>query len=98
MKKEQVENRRLNSMAALSLTPTHRAPSSCGICGCDDVDIDYVEDFFAPGEGAAFALGECPRCDHRWTRPLQRPRRREAQNAVTVPLLRAPLDSIPNAA
>ena len=87
-------------MAALSLTLTHHTLPSCGICGCDEVDVDYVEDFSAPRQGAAFALelGECPRCDHRWTRPLRLPSRREAQNDVALRVLSAPVDAIPNAA
>ncbi len=87
-------------MAALSFTPTHHALPSCGVCGCDHVDVDYVEDSFPPREGTASALelGECPRCEHRWTRPLRLPSRREAQNEAAVRVLRAPIDSIPNAA
>ncbi len=92
-------------MAALSSTPTRQALPSCGICGCDDVDVDYVEDFWvqdfsSPREGVAFALelGECPRCDHRWTRPLRLPTRREAQNAAALRVLQAPVESMPNAA
>ena len=97
-------------MAALSATPTHHALPSCGICGCDDVDVDYlegiwvegfwVEDVSSPREGVAFALelGECPRCDHRWTRPLRLPSRREAQNAAALRVLQAPVESMPNAA
>ncbi len=92
-------------MAALSPTAIHHALPSCGICGCDDVDVDYVEDFWvqdfsSPREGVAFALelGECPRCDHRWTRPLRLPSRREAQNAAALRVLQAPVESMPNAA
>jgi hypothetical protein len=87
-------------MAALFSTPTHHELPSCGICGCDDVDVDYVEDSFLLREGTAYALelGECPRCDHRWTRPLRLPTRREAQNAAAARVLHAPADSIPNAA
>lgn len=89
-------------MAALSLTsPTHHALPSCGICGCDEVDVDYVENWvegFSHDAAFALELGECPRCKHRWTRPLRLPSRRDAQNAAAVRVLHVPKDSIPSAA
>ena len=60
-------------MAALSPIPTHRALSRCGICGYDDVDVDYLEEFSLLGEDTAVTrvLCECPRCEHRWTARVQ---------------------------
>jgi hypothetical protein len=40
----------------------HHPP--CGVCGCVEVELDYFD-----GD-VPLELGECPRCCHRWTRPL----------------------------
>ena len=59
----------------------HDAPDSarCGICGCAGVRLDHWDDPVGVGVGdadadragdASLELGECPRCDHRWTRSL----------------------------
>ena len=45
----------------------------CSLCGCASVNLDYWDD---PDGEASMQLGQCPRCDHRWTTPLavqQRP-------------------------
>ena len=85
-------------MAARTTTPQlHHSLPACGVCGCSDVDLDYVD----AGQGAelyALELGECPRCDHRWTRPLRVPTRRELQAAAVVRSLQQPAEAIPNAA
>ena len=73
----------------------HSLPS-CGVCGCDEVDVDYVESAFT--ERAMLELGECPRCEHRWTRPLRVPTRGEARAAAAVRVLHQPAHTIPNAA
>ncbi len=39
----------------------------CSLCGCDSVNLDYWDD---PDGEASMQLGQCPRCDHRWTSPL----------------------------
>ena len=51
----------------------------CAVCGCSDVEVDFVEDL-GTGVAPALELGECPRCEHRWTRPVEPTRRREAQS------------------
>lgn len=54
---------------------------SCSICGCAEVEIDYLDDFgrddsgretdeFHSAVGATLQLGECRRCSHRWTHLL----------------------------
>lgn len=44
-------------------------PPRCAVCGCGEVAIDEVL------ERGGWMLAACPRCDHRWTRPLPaRPR------------------------
>jgi len=87
-------------MAALSPTPPHRALPRCGICGCGDVDVDYLEDLSLLGEDSAFALVlyECPRCEHRWTRPFWPKTAREAQRTIAARVLRGAVASIPDAA
>jgi len=46
---------------------------SCHVCGCDDVLLDRVHD-----GRAEIQLSECPRCEARWTGPIEAvaPRRR----------------------
>lgn len=39
--------------------------AACAICGSRDVHFDAVE------QGGWLLLGECVRCDHRWTQPLR---------------------------
>ena len=87
-------------MAALSPIPPHRALSRCGICGCDDVDVDYLEEFSLLGEDTAVTrvLCECPRCEHRWTGPLWLPTPRKVQNAVAARALPGDVAPILNAA
>ncbi len=80
---------------ATSLRSTH----SCAICGCDDVILDYVsEEVAGPERAFALALGECPRCEHRWTRSLQLSTRREARQAAAVRVLRTASEAVPTAA
>jgi hypothetical protein len=45
--------------------------SVCSVCGSREVQIDAVE------HRGWLGLGQCARCDHRWTQPL-----REAPVAV----------------
>lgn len=49
------------------------ASLSCHVCGCNDVQLDRVHD-----GRAEIQLGECTRCEARWTRPVEAlaPRRR----------------------
>jgi hypothetical protein len=75
----------------------HHSLPACGVCGCKDVDVDYVED---ATQRAAYALelGECPRCDHRWTRPLRIPTRHDVRQAAAVRMLEQSAEAIPSAA
>ena len=89
-----------------------RSTHSCAICGCDDVILDYIleevseevleevlaEEVAGPARAFALALGECPRCEHRWTRSLQLPTRREARQAAVVRVLRTASEAVPTAA
>jgi hypothetical protein len=53
---------------ALALRLPQASPHRCRVCGCDPVRTDVVD----PGlDLATLLLAECPRCDHRWTEPLQ---------------------------
>ncbi len=56
---------------ARSLTRTRaRTLTRCLVCGFAEVRTDEVVD------GGVVFLGECPRCEHRWTsRALLEPRR-----------------------
>jgi len=89
-------------MALHSTPELHYSLPACGVCGCDDVDVDYVEDAYVAdavrGGTYALELGECTRCNHRWTRPLRLPSRREARSAAAVRVLQQPAGSIPSAA
>lgn len=50
---------------SLQLRRGAAAALTCAVCGCTQVHLDQVQD------GAMrLELGECPRCDHRWTRSL----------------------------
>ena len=57
------------NLHSVSFTPPAAARhtgAGCAVCGSQDVDVDQVVD------GASrLELGECPRCEHRWTRPLR---------------------------
>jgi len=46
------------------MTPAHRTLTRCLICGFSEVRTDEVID------RGLVLLGECPRCDHRFTRRL----------------------------
>ena len=85
----------------------------CRVCGCGEVVLDYapagsaahdspaaVHDRARGHETASYALelGLCPRCDHRWTRPLRLPSHHEVQRAAAVRMLSGPGDVVPNAA
>ena len=63
---------------ARSLTRTRtRSLTRCLICGFTEVRTDEVVD------GGVVFLGECPRCEHRWTSraPLEpRPARRQLES------------------
>ena len=87
-------------MAALSPIPTPRTSSCCGICGCDNVDVDHVEDASLLVEGTAFmlALYECPRCEHRWTKSVWLPTPSRAQDVAVRRVLHGLPVSISNAA
>lgn len=58
------------------------ARPGCPVCGCQDLYLDEVGPEWArgPRDLAGLMLGECQRCDYRWTmplpaiRPLRRPR------------------------
>jgi len=82
-------------MALHSTPELHYSLPACGVCGCDDVDVDYVEDAYVAdavrGGTYALELGEC-------TRPLRLPSRREARSAAAVRVLQQPAGSIPSAA
>ena len=52
---------------AIVLRHTPSGSVRCSLCGCASVNLDYWED---PDGEASLELGQCPRCDHRWTRPL----------------------------
>jgi hypothetical protein len=75
----------------------HTLPT-CGICGCDEVETDYVIDDSLQATAYALELSECPRCDNRWTRPLRVPTRAEVRSAAAVRVLQQPAHTIPNAA
>lgn len=82
------------------MTPQlHHSLPACAVCGCDDVDVDYVRDEGTHQRAAyALELGECLRCEHRWTRPLSLPTRREVGNTAAVRVLQQPAEVIPHAA
>jgi len=71
----------------------------CRVCGCHEVVLDYAAAApTAPVPIYALELGQCPRCDHRWTRPLRLPTQDEVQRAVAVRTLSGSQDAFPNAA
>jgi hypothetical protein len=85
----------------------------CRVCGCREVVFDYAPAGIsghdaraavharAPGRETtpyALELGQCPRCDHRWTRPLRLPTHHEVQRAAAVRMLSGSGDAFPNAA
>ena len=47
-----------------ALSRKNRTVERCFICGFREVRTDFVND------RGWFLLGECPRCEHRYTRPL----------------------------
>jgi hypothetical protein len=47
-----------------SLRRPTRTLTRCLVCGCSEVRTDEVV------EGGLVLLGECPRCEHRFTQPL----------------------------
>jgi hypothetical protein len=51
------------------LRTVERTALPCPVCGCSEVRSDEVLDT------AWLWLGECPRCDHRWTRRSEPPSR-----------------------
>lgn len=63
----------LEIASPVSRPPERRGASTlapCPVCGCARVRRDAVDG----GEGAgALLLGECTRCDHRWTDRAARP-------------------------
>lgn len=82
-----------------------RSTQTCAVCGCDDVILDYIlqanvleEEVAGRQRAFALALGECPRCEHRWTRSLRLSTRREAQQAAVVRVLRTASEAVPTAA
>lgn len=82
-----------------------RSTQTCAICGCDDVILDYIleenvleEEIAGRQRAFALALGECPRCEHRWTRSLRLSTRREARQAAAVRVLRTASEAVPTAA
>ncbi len=56
------------------------------------------QEVLGPERAFALALSECPRCEHRWTRSLQLPTRREARQAAVVRVLRTASEAVPTAA
>lgn len=75
----------------------HVRSAACRVCGFDEVRVDQVQD------GAArLELGECPRCEDRWTRPLAglAPSQSLARShtAARSPDRRAPCDALSHAA
>ncbi len=56
------------------------------------------EEVLGPELAFALALGECPRCEHRWTRSLQLSTRREARQSAAVRVLRTASEAVPTAA
>lgn len=65
----------------MALRPVVRTLIRCLVCGFSEVRTDEVVD-----RGVVF-LAECPRCEHRWTRPQPQPalavrRRREVLDAA----------------
>ena len=65
----------------------------CRVCGCRDVRIDSVR--VADHPATSLVLGECPRCDDRWTQPVER----VALRALAVPIGRSPhTEAVSNAA
>ncbi len=68
----------VHEFLARSLTRTRtRSLTRCLVCGFAEVRTDEVVD------GGVVFLGECPRCEHRWTSraPLEpRPARRQLES------------------
>jgi hypothetical protein len=60
--------------AARFLPSALRTLTRCLVCGSREVRTDEVVD------RGVLLLNECPRCDHRWTRPPLAPLIRPAQD------------------
>jgi hypothetical protein len=41
----------------------------CPVCGCQQLYLDEVGAGKSPGGQGGLLLGECQRCDYRWTMP-----------------------------
>jgi hypothetical protein len=58
------------------MTAAIRTLVRCLVCGFREVRTDEVID------RGLVLLHECPRCDHRWTRTIERPRHERVARAV----------------
>ncbi len=77
---------------AMASAQARYTPIVCLLCGCPDVHSDEVVDH------GVLLLGECPRCEHRWTRSLRLSTRREARQVAAVRVLRTASEAVPTAA
>ena len=82
-------------MTKPDLTTSHpfepRRPTTCAICGTEDIRLDYFD------AAIPLELGECKRCRHRWTQSMLMPRQlRSGVNAAAR--LLEDVRSLPHAA